>query len=72
LEEVRNKIEARYAKAKGVAELQGNSVESHMLEIETAQMDTAAKARLDEIRTKLGISTSAPAEQQQQVEGGGS
>jgi phage shock protein A len=59
LDEVREKIEARYAKAKGVAELQGESVESHILEIETAQMDTAAQARLAEIRSKLGITTSA-------------
>ena len=72
LNEVRDKIEARYAKAKGVSELQNQSVESHMLEIETAQMDTAAQARLAEIRSKLGISTaSEPAEQAQpQVEGG--
>jgi hypothetical protein len=32
--EVRDKIESRYAKAKGMAELQGTSVESHMMEIE--------------------------------------
>ncbi len=80
LDEVRDKIEARYAKAKGVAELQGESVESHILEIETAQMDTAAQARLAEIRSKLGITSGAAAatappslekQAQPQPEGGG-
>jgi phage shock protein A len=62
LEEVRSKIEARYAKAKGMAELEGNSVESRMLEVEQAAMNTDAQARLAEIRTKLGIaSASQPA-----------
>ena len=62
LEEVRTKIEARYAKAKGMAELEGSSVESRMLEVEQASMNTEAQARLAEIRSKLGISTaSAPA-----------
>ena len=61
LEEVRQKIEARYAKAKGMAELEGSSVESRMLEVEQAALNTDAQARLAEIRTKLGISTaSAP------------
>src|SRR3954452_9849408 len=59
LEEVRQKIEARYAKAKGMAELEGNSVESRMLEVEQASLNTDAQARLAEIRTKLGIA-SAP------------
>src|SRR3712207_6521551 len=72
LNEVREKIEARYAKAKGVAELQNQSVESHMLEIETAQMDTAAQQRLAEIRAKLGIASagSEAGEAAPQVEGG--
>ena len=61
-DEVREKIEARYAKAQGVSELTGESVESRMLEVETAQMDTAAQARLSEIRAKMGLSsgTTAP------------
>ena len=36
IDEVRDKIEARYAKAKGMAELQGESVEGRMLEVEQA------------------------------------
>jgi len=61
LEEVRTKIEARYAKAKGMAELEGSSVESRMLEVEQASMNTEAQARLAEIRSKLGISSGAAA-----------
>jgi phage shock protein A len=70
LEEVRTKIEARYAKAKGMAELEGSSVESRMLEVEQAAVNTDAQARLAEIRTKLGIaSNAAPAGEV--AEGGG-
>ncbi|MGH3664550.1 MAG: PspA/IM30 family protein [Egibacteraceae bacterium] len=61
LEEVRDKIEARYAKAKGISELSSGSVESRMLEVEQASMDSAAAQRLSEIRSKLGISTPASA-----------
>jgi phage shock protein A len=56
-DEVRSKIEARYAKAKGMAELQGQSVENRMLEIEQATMNSEAKGRLDEMRVQLGISS---------------
>jgi phage shock protein A len=71
LEEVRQKIEARYAKAKGMAELEGNSVEGRMLEVEQAAMNSEAQARLAEIRTKLGIaSATQPAGEVQ--EGGAS
>jgi phage shock protein A len=61
-EEVRSKIEERFAKAQGVSEIAGESVESRMLEVETAQMDTAAQARLSEIRAKMGLSSGKPAE----------
>ena len=54
-DEVRDKIEAKYAKAKGMSELQEESVESRMLEIEQATMNTEATARLSEIRSQLGI-----------------
>jgi len=54
-DEVREKIEARYAQAKGAAELQETSVESRMLEIEQAAANTEAQARLAEIRAQLGI-----------------
>ena len=61
LEEVRDKIEARYAKARGMSELQGESVEGRMLEVEQAAMNTEAQARLSEIRSKLGIGSPAAA-----------
>jgi phage shock protein A len=54
-DEVRDKIELRYAKAKGASELTGESVESRMLEVEQAAMNTEASARLAQIRSELGL-----------------
>jgi phage shock protein A len=59
LAEVREKIETRYAKAKGMSEIQGMSVESKMLEVEQASVNYEAQARLSEIRSKLGIGDAA-------------
>ena len=59
LNEVRDKIEQRYAKAKGMSELQESSVESRMLEVEQAARNVEAQSRLDEIRAQLGIETAA-------------
>jgi phage shock protein A len=53
--EVRDKIEARYAKAKGMSELQETTVESRMLEIEQASTNSEARDRLEQMRTELGI-----------------
>src|SRR3954451_184379 len=61
LDEVRDKIEARYAKALGAADLQSQTVESSMLEIEQAQMNVEAQSRLSELRTQLGLASPAPA-----------
>ena len=63
LAEVKEKIEARHAKAKGMAEIQDMSVESRIVEIEQAAVNVEAQARLSEIRSKLGIGdpTAAPA-----------
>jgi phage shock protein A len=61
LEEVRDKIEQRYARAVGASELQGETVESRMLEVEQAAMDSEAQARLSQIRSQLGLDA-APAE----------
>lgn len=55
LDEVRDKIEARYAKAKGMSELTETSVESRMIEIETAARNSEAQGRLAEIRAQLGL-----------------
>jgi phage shock protein A len=63
-DEVRDKIEARYAKAKGTTELTEASVESRMIEVEQASMNVEAQARLSEIRTQLGLGTGSTAQQQ--------
>lgn len=62
--EIRDKIEARYAKAKSVSELTEASVESNMLEIEQAARNVEAQARLAQIRAQLGL---APAPDQTQT-----
>ena len=62
LEQVRDKIEARYARAHGAAELQANSVQGRMMEVEQAAMHTQARSRLSDIRAQLGMD-SAEAEQ---------
>ena len=56
LDEVRDKIEQRYAKAVGMSELQETSVDNRMAEIEAAARNTEARARLDQIRAELGLS----------------
>jgi phage shock protein A len=61
LDEVRKKIEQRYAKATAAAELEGSTVESKMLEVETAAMNTQAQARLEQIRSQLGLTTTPAA-----------
>jgi phage shock protein A len=62
-DEVRTKIEARYAKALGAAELQGQTVEQRMLEVEQSGMDVEAQLRLNQIKTQLGIEAGpAPAQ----------
>jgi phage shock protein A len=65
LDEVRNKIEARYAKARGMAELADTTVESRMLEVEQASMNAEAQARLSQIREQLGIEAGEPGEPEQ-------
>lgn len=53
LDEVREKIETRYARALGEAELAGGSVEGRMLEVQKLTLDAAGSARLDQIRASL-------------------
>lgn len=61
-DEVRSKIEARYAKAKATSELTETSVESRMMEIESATANVEAQSRLSELRAELGLD-GAPAAQ---------
>jgi phage shock protein A len=61
LNEVQQKIEARYAKAKAHSELNDTSVESRVLEIEQATSNVAAQSRLSELRAELGLDGAAAA-----------
>jgi phage shock protein A len=61
-DQVRDKIEQRYARAIGQSELQGQTVESRMLEVEQAALNTEAKSRLSELRSQLGLSAGPQAE----------
>jgi phage shock protein A len=54
-DQVRDKIEQRYARALGAADLQGQTVESRMLEVEQAALNTEAESRLSELRSQLGL-----------------
>jgi phage shock protein A len=60
--EVQAKIEQRYAKATAASELEGSTVEAKMLEVEHAAMNTEAQARLEQIRSQLGLATTPAAE----------
>jgi len=53
LDEVREKIERRYANAMGRAELASNSVEGRMLEVQKSTLDMAGASRLDQIRASM-------------------
>lgn len=66
LDEVRDKIEQRYANAMGRAELASNSVEGRMLEVQKSSLDLAGSSRLEQIRAsmageKLGAAPAQPA-----------
>jgi phage shock protein A len=62
LAEVRDKIEARYARALGQAELARSTMSGRMLEVESAAMDMAGAARLAEIRASITSSLPRAAE----------
>jgi phage shock protein A len=70
LEEVREKIEQRYANATGRAELASNSVEARMLEVQKSTLDMAGSSRLDQIRASMAGDQLASAPPQQAVESG--
>ena len=59
LDEVREKIEGRYARALGEAEIAGSSIEVRMLEVEKATIDAEGSQRLEEIRQSLGLEKAA-------------
>lgn len=53
LDEVRDKIERRYANAIGAAELAQNSVQGRMAEVEQAGVQMAGHSRLEQIRASM-------------------
>ncbi len=53
LDEVRDKIERRYANALGAAELHSSSVEGRMLEVQKSTLDMAGSSRLEQLRAQL-------------------
>ena len=71
LDEVRDKIEQRYATALGQAELAKDSTGSRVLEVQRATQDMKGAARLDEIRAALSAETKpavAPAAENAAIE----
>ena len=54
LDQVRDKIERRYANALGQAELAENSVQGRMAEVEQAGVQMAGHSRLEQLRAEMG------------------
>jgi phage shock protein A len=85
LDEVRDKIERRYANAMGRAELASNTVEGRMLEVQKSSLDMAGQSRLEQIRASMageqltggqqapavGAGTAEPAEEAAPAEAAG-
>jgi phage shock protein A len=69
LDEVRDKIEQRYANAMGRAELASNSVEGRMLEVQKSSLDMAGSSRLEQIRASMAGEQLGGAPAQPAVEG---
>lgn len=55
LDQVRLKIEQRYARALGTSEVGGQGVEARMLEVQQAAMGSEAQSRLAEMRQSMGL-----------------
>ncbi|TDC68719.1 PspA/IM30 family protein [Micromonospora sp. KC606] len=68
LDEVRDRIERRYATAMGRAELAGNSVEGRMLEIQKSTLDAAGSSRLEQIRASMAGERLAGAQERPAVQ----
>lgn len=72
LDQVREKIERRYANALGQAELAENSIQGRMAEVEQAGVQLAGHARLEQIRAQMGggDAITGSSSQQQAISGG--
>jgi phage shock protein A len=53
LDDIRDKIERRYANALGASELAQNSVQGRMLEVQQSALDMAGRSRLEQIRASI-------------------
>jgi phage shock protein A len=71
-DEVREKIERRYADALGRAELAGHSVEGRRIEVQKATLDLAGHNKLEEIRASMKGELEGPKSDQKAVESGDS
>lgn len=60
LDQVREKIERRYANALGQAELAQNSVQGRMAEVEQAGVQMAGHSRLEQLRAEMNSSSGTP------------
>jgi len=69
LDAVRDKIERRYSKALGQAELAENSVENRMAEVQQAGVQMAGHSRLEQIRSEMNSTKSVEANRTQAIEG---
>src|SRR5215831_2054113 len=70
LDEVREKIERRYATAMGRAELASNSVEGRMLEVQKSTLDMAGQSRLEQISASMAGGQLAAAPEAKAISGG--
>jgi phage shock protein A len=61
LDQVRQKIEAQYAKAIGVQSVTGQSDEAIILEVQQAAMGSEARNRLESMREELGLPSASTA-----------
>lgn len=68
LDQVREKIERRYADALGQAELAQNSVEGRMAEVEQAGVQLAGHSRLEQIRAEMAGGQLNAASRQDSIE----
>ena len=68
LDQVREKIERRYANALGQAELASNSVEGRMAEVEQAGVQMAGHSRLEQIRAEMAGGSLTAGNKQESIE----
>jgi phage shock protein A len=72
LDEVRDKIEQRYATAMGRAELASDTVEGRMIEVQRTTLDMAGQSRLSQIRASMASEQLAAGAERPAVTDGGS